>query len=243
MPEVSIKPYEEQYLTFEALESGTFSFVMTGSLSTGYLKSISYSLDNGKTWNTTTRTSNDAITITTPSVSAGDKVLWKGSGDRVSFASSIYSTFVATGLFVVYGNIYSLLLGDNFVGVTYPMNAYMFERLFAGNTYLTSAEHLILPSPTVVNRCYLRMFNECTALEIAPVLPAQTLAQYCYSNLFNGCSSLRYIKCLAIDKSATSCVNTWVGGVAAIGTFVKDANATWSTGSSGIPSGWTVEDA
>jgi hypothetical protein len=54
---------------------------------------------------------------------------------------------------------------------------------------------------------------------------------------------LNYIKMLATDISATDCLTNWVSGVASSGTFVKDLNmTTLSNGTSGIPSGWTVED-
>lgn len=46
---------------------------------------------------------------------------------------------------------------------------------------------------------------------------------------------------LATDISAGSCLSGWVSGVSATGTFVKSSSATWNkTGSSGVPSGWTV---
>jgi hypothetical protein len=64
--------------------------------------------------------------------------------------------------------------------------------------------------------------------------------------MFNGCTSLNSIKCLATNVSATYCTNGWVSGVAASGTFTKAANMTkWTTktGTSGIPSGWDVQDA
>ena len=62
--------------------------------------------------------------------------------------------------------------------------------------------------------------------------------------MFNGCTKLNYIKCLAIDISASYCTNTWVDGVASNGTFVKASSMTsWKTGTSGIPSGWTVQNA
>ena len=49
---------------------------------------------------------------------------------------------------------------------------------------------------------------------------------------------------LATDISATSCLSNWVSGVAASGTFVKNSAATWNvTGTSGIPTGCTVETA
>ena len=59
--------------------------------------------------------------------------------------------------------------------------------------------------------------------------------------LFQYCTSLNYIKMLATDISAGSCLSGWVSGVSATGTFVKSSSATWNkTGSSGVPSGWTV---
>ena len=88
------------------------------------------------------------------------------------------------------------------------------------------------------------MFSNCTSLTIAPELPATTLANYCYSSMFSECESLNYIKCLATNISATNCTYNWVGWVASTGTFVKNPNMeSWTTGASGIPSGWTIENA
>ena len=87
------------------------------------------------------------------------------------------------------------------------------------------------------------MFYGCTSLVTAPTLPATTLATYCYRYMFYSCSSLNYIKCLATDISATNCTSSWLKGVASSGTFVKAASMTsWTTGISGIPSGWTVQN-
>ena len=88
------------------------------------------------------------------------------------------------------------------------------------------------------------MFSNCTSLTTAPALPATTLAEGCYQNMFNGCTKLNSIKCLATDISASDCTNNWVYNVASTGTFVKAASMTkWTTGSSGIPTGWTAQDA
>ena len=82
------------------------------------------------------------------------------------------------------------------------------------------------------------------ALTKASELPATTLATGCYRSMFVYCSKLNYIKCLATDISATDCTSSWVNGVASSGTFVKaDSMESWSTGTSGIPSGWTVTSA
>jgi hypothetical protein len=62
--------------------------------------------------------------------------------------------------------------------------------------------------------------------------------------MFNGCTNLNYIKMLATDISATSPLGYWVYGVSSTGTFVKNAAmTTLPTGTSGIPTGWTVRDA
>jgi hypothetical protein len=87
------------------------------------------------------------------------------------------------------------------------------------------------------------MFYGCTSLTTAPQLPATTLVQSCYQNMFSNCTSLNSITCLATAKSISYYTNGWVSGVAASGTFTKAASmSSWTTGASGIPSGWTVVD-
>ena len=111
--------------------------------------------------------------------------------------------------------------------------------MFKGCTSLTEAPEL--PATTLAQDCYNSMFDGCTSLVNAPELPATTLETGCYSYMFYGCTKLKYIKCLATDISATNCTKNWVDGVAATGTFVKSLNMSgWTTGISGIPTGWTV---
>ena len=122
------------------------------------------------------------------------------------------------------------------------LNQFCYNGMFKGCISLVNAP--VLPATTLSSRCYMEMFRDCTSLVNAPVLPAGTLPRSCYENMFNGCSSLNYIKCLATNISGSNCVNNWVSGVVASGTFVKDANMTsWPTGASGIPSGWAVQNA
>lgn len=115
-----------------------------------------------------------------------------------------------------------------------------YELMFSNCTSLTAAPEL--PALNLVSYCYYNMFFGCTSLTTAPELPATTLAEHCYEYMFGNCVNLTYIKCLATDKSAYNCTAGWVSNVASSGTFVKAANATWTTGSSGIPNGWTVID-
>jgi hypothetical protein len=70
------------------------------------------------------------------------------------------------------------------------------------------------------------------------------LVSNCYQNMFGGCTNLNSITCLATNISATNCTSNWVSGVAASGTFTKAANmSSWTTGASGIPTGWTTLNA
>ena len=80
------KPYEEQYLTFEALEDGTFSFTEND---------LQYSLDGGVTWQTLT------AGTSTPTISAGNKISWKQTGLMPVLNKGI-GTFSSTNKFNVY---------------------------------------------------------------------------------------------------------------------------------------------
>ena len=118
---------------------------------------------------------------------------------------------------------------------------YCYDSMFKGCTTLTTAPEL--PATTLTQGCYEFMFDGCTSLTTAPELPATTLTFSCYGNMFYGCSKLNSITMLATDISASGCLLTWVGGVAATGTFTKAASMTsLPSGASGIPEGWTVKD-
>ena len=248
---------QDNYLTFEALESTTFTFSQNA---------LQYSLDGGATWATL------RAGKASPTIQAGKRIMWKASGlaPGSSDSNQGIGSFSSTGKFNAEGNVMSLLYGDNLVGQT-SLNGknYAFYRLFynskvvnAGNLVLpatTLAEHCYhymffgcinltnapsLPATTLANSCYEGMFYGCTSLTTAPNLPATTLARHCYDGMFTGCTILCFIKCLATDISATGCTYIWVSRVATSGTFVKNASMTgWTTGKDGIPSGWTVQDA
>ena len=180
--------YSEDYLTFVAKESGTFTFTPKNS------NVISYSTDNGTTWT-------EGNTV---SVNNGDKALWKGTMTPASYQG--IGTFNSTGNFDVQGNPMSLLFGDNYKEQTdLTGKDYAFHNLFSGNTKVVNAENLSLPATTLANSCYYYMFYDCTNLTTAPELPAETLASYCYSNMFEGCTSLTTAPELPATTLAESC--------------------------------------
>lgn len=122
-----------------------------------------------------------------------------------------------------------------------------YYAMFYGCSSLTTPPSL--PATKLANACYSYMFEECTSLTIAPELPAGTItssssysADNSYYMMFANCSNLHYIKCMARNPNSQTAVSipSWVSGVSPTGTFVKAVNQVWSSGSSGIPSGWTV---
>lgn len=265
-------PYEEQYLTFEALEAGTFTLTIPSGLSTTQLRSVSYSLDNGETWTTTNNVANTEVVITTPTIQRGGKVLWRGNGEKMGVNTSTYSAFSSSGTFNVYGNLASLLNNTKPSGIISlgSRTDYVFNELFISNVNIISAENLIFPSstglgayrnmfdgcvnliqaPTILHpidtfqSCYESMFKNCANIERAPELHAATISARSYYAMFQNCSKLKYVKCLATSLSSNSPTLGWLLGVAATGTFVKDATMNdWPSNSNGIPSGWTVIDA
>ena len=123
------------------------------------------------------------------------------------------------------------------------LSSYCYNSMFGNCTSLKSAPSL--PATSLQNGCYNQMFKGCISLESAPELKAQILKDKCYESMFSGCGRLNKIKCLATDISATDCTKDWLNGVSANGTFTKKSSMTdWTTGSaSGIPAGWTVQNA
>lgn len=88
------------------------------------------------------------------------------------------------------------------------------------------------------------MFEYCESLEESPVLPATKLVEGCYNSMFSDCTSLGRVTCLA-TSGINSGANTsgWLSNVAERGTFIKASDASlWTSGDSGIPSDWAVEN-
>lgn len=251
-PETPV-PYEQQYFTIEALTSGTLSWNGNSASARG----LFYSINNGS-W--------EGLGVNRSiNLSAGDKVRF------VANNSTSPSSFSATSEYIVYGNIDSLVFGDDFYEVKYPTQTRTFAELFRDSTTLIDASNLILPlnrymtyskmfkgctglvnAPATLpasvagseGNSYSGMFSGCTSLVSTPELLTPVLRGWGYQNMFAGCSNLNYVKCLATDISASNSTTNWLSGVSPTGTFVKAANMTsWPSGANGIPSGWTVQDA
>lgn len=115
-------------------------------------------------------------------------------------------------------------------------------RMFNGCVALVTAP-ATLPATALTMRCYEYMFRNCSALETAPDLLFDEQAPGgSAAFMFQNCSSLKYVKCLATKPVGGIQIGDWLYGVSQTGTFVKKAGAPWSSGSSGIPNGWTVQE-
>jgi len=121
-----------------------------------------------------------------------------------------------------------------------------YSYMFNGCTKLSAAP-AVLPATTLAQDCYQRMFSDCKSLTIAPVLPATTLVNNCYSYMFDSCTRLSAVTCLTttpiVNYSANLYTEDWLkgAGTQAEGTktFTTPSTTKWTTGTSGIPSGWT----
>ena len=114
-----------------------------------------------------------------------------------------------------------------------------FAGMFGGCTGITAGPSL--GATTLAQECYASMFRNCSSLQNAPYLPARTAKSECYKGMFSGCTSLVYISCRLTPNYNIGSTQNWVSGVPSGGTFVKYPTVTtWTTGSDGIPTGWTV---
>lgn len=202
--ELHITDYKESYLTFVALEDGTFTLTIGSSVTTSLLESVSYSTDFGETWVTTNNIDGETVTITTPTINANKRVFWKGEGVAMSSAIStspmedrahLSSIFTSSGEFNIEGNIMSLLYGDNFKDATEFAEGsssnfgYLFyQHNTVDKAKVVSCKNMVLPALIATDSCYVRMFQTCETLieppkEIAPT----TLG-------FESCSSM-FLRC------------------------------------------------
>lgn len=157
----------------------------------------------------------------------------------------------------------SLVVAPNLPATS--LAAYCYNYMFSECSALTTAPNL--PATTLADSCYLGMFYNCSNLTTAPSILATTLAESCcfgmfakcsnltsapsllakylvsgcYTEMFYRCTKLSYVKALFKTTPGDGYTRNWLVGVKSSGTFVKASDASWDvSGTSGIPSGWTV---
>ncbi len=248
------EPYDDR-LRLVALEDN--STVSLAANSSNY-STLQYSLD-GATWSNLT-TSTATITL-----NKNQKIFLRGKQTSDSaLGEGRYNKLSLTGKFSAEGNIMYLYNYEAPESTTLTYK-YSFLNVFADCAGLYYAHKLLLPATTLSQGCYTALFIRCGNLLTTPTLPATTLAQECYQNMFietniteapvllattlttkcyrqmfSGCTSLAKIVSYAQNISASDCMLNWVNYIETAGEFYNLGGATYSTGASGIPSGWTV---
>ena len=204
--------YYSEYLTFVA-EENNVSITWSGESN----NNLSYSIDSGSTWST------PSSNFTSTRISSGGTIMVKGSCRSVGTYG--IGRFLIKSKFSVYGNIFSLVYGDNFIGrKNFPSDASrdccFFNALFFTSSGLTSAENLVLPATTLTKSCYRMMFVGCSNLETPPSrLPAPTLAEGCYDGMFYYCGKLTSLPTLPATTLTNSCYHEmfyWCSGLTSI---------------------------
>ena len=203
--------FSSMYFTIHSLEDSNDIYIKrnTQTGNTEY-----YSVDSGATWSTMTSGSG-AKKITT--LNSGDTMWIKCTTSKWATAYDKNNTLYSTKNIKVYGNIMSLLYGDNFTGQTtvgeFGLCGIFFGTSATGtsNTKIVSAKNLVLPATTLNTSSYNGMFRGCTNLVDCPrLLPATTLYQDTYSSMFEGCTSLvegpEIMATTIANTSSTSCM-------------------------------------
>ena len=215
------KDYSKDYLTFVTLEDGNFTLTIGSAVTTAMVESVSYSLDNGDTWITTNNVNDETITITTPTIKKGKKVMWKGDAVQMStqysgtitdeeLGATYVSRFGSSGKFNVQGNIMSLLYGDDFASADgfESGSTRNFMHLFgyinaSDKANVVSAKNLILKNTNI--KSYQRLFSNCNLLVEPPTLPNKALAEdACYYYMFTNCVNLMYAPSLPATSVGAS---------------------------------------
>lgn len=197
---------------------------------------------NAKDWETIGTTSINGLSI---NILPYSRLYLRAETSSWSSASDVAhsNNFSVDKTYSVGGNLLSLLYGGEFNGQTEFKNdsANAFNALFRNDDNLVDASSLQLNAILVPSNAYDSMFSHCTNLESAPIIKGQTFSNGSCNTLFINCTKINRIECHATNPASGQFVQ-WLQDVSVNGVFVKKRGVTWSSGTSGIPTGWTVEE-
>ena len=183
-PPVPPEPaYSAMPITFEILSAGELQFLLSQIASP-----VEFQVNNGGWENY------DGSPIY---VDQGYIVQFRG--ENATYATSSGGTgasfFSGNSTYNVYGNIASLVYGENFTSGSLDLrntNAiYNFAGMFHNADGLISCENLVLPFTALTDDCYVGMFKECHNMTgMVQNLPATIISSQSYRHMFAGCRSL-----------------------------------------------------
>lgn len=186
-------------MCLEAVSGGTISISNPNGLT------IEYKVEK-KDWKKANDTTIDI------KVSAEEHVWFRGKNESYTKGNAddgyTQTTFKCYyGQFYLYGNLMSLIYGDEYESKTSITVEYAFSGLFYQNVNLINhpQKDIELPATTLSASCYRNMFYSCTKLTRAPKLPAKKLEEGCYASMFCSCSSLKEAPEMAAEDMAYMC--------------------------------------
>lgn len=215
--------YYTQYFTTESeVDNNTITLTVGNYVTSNHMTSISYSYDKV---NWTTTTIDNTTQIISVTLDEGDRAYWKGIGNALGGGyqnANYWSIFSATGNYKVYGNIASLLFGDDFIGkYTMPAgytNGRNYQRMWYNDTHLTDTQNLVIPFYNFTNNCFANTFQGCTSLLHGPELYFTSCGDYSCQNMFNGCTAMttctKYI--YMTNCSSVDCMNYMFNGCSSL---------------------------
>ena len=200
------RDYSKEYLTIEANKNNSELMYIYFRKNSDNISRTIYCSKDKLNWTSISFGTTDNPTII--ELNPTEKLYLKGLNSSYADQNNYCNISAQGGDFQyvnIYGNIMSLIYGDNFYGQTVLNNTNNFKLLFAdeldnissGSTVhiihanrIRSAQHLMMPATTLSTNCYSNMFSNCEHLTTAPELPATTLSYGCYSQMFIDCTSL-----------------------------------------------------
>ncbi len=259
---VSPKPTNDKYKSqFFTMKLYTQENVDTAEITVE--RDCEYSLNGGVTWNELHADETlEVENYNNKTVLLKDFSITAGVYD--------YGTIHCNVGYDAYGNIMSIVDGDNFTELNGLQDGYTFINLFAESPIL-SAKYLVLPTlltegcftnmftnstlteapelPALIlaDSCYSNMFEHCNITE-SPVLPALNAVDGCYGGMFKDCSNLRKITAYFItDPHQMMFAEDWVKDVYVPqddeeAVFIRNAAATWAVSPPYVPQYWTVKE-
>lgn len=257
--------YKNEYFTVTNVGDTTFTPMdildnYEGSTVNGtWSRNLQFSLNNG-----------DWTPSMDIQVGPGDSIRIKGEHVPDKYRNVTILTEGVGFEIKISGNPNSIFGGDNFVN--FDQGGVEFGcRMFYSAKSLVDAENLYIPENFFCSEGCRTMFSYCTNLRKAPrklVGTFKDAGDNAFLSMFEGCNALKETPLIKFDgpfgKSSfermfylarglekVTCLNdngnkdyyaNWLYLVPSTGTFVKRKDVDWSSGSSGIPQGWTVEE-
>lgn len=190
--------FPSTYFTTYAREAGAITFTIAKSVSTSQVQYISYSTDGGTTWVTTNNVGSQIVTITTPEVSQGTFIYWKGKGGSANSLGSGSEGCRVNGSakFDVGGDLASLLREDDYE-TNHTIGSQGYKYLFKDSVNLVHAKHLnIIFDGNFPGYALNETFMGCTSLEDTPKIQWGQFVSGSTSalvGLFRNCTSLKEV--------------------------------------------------